>query len=139
MARTPLARGSVGRHTARFIPEHRQDNDTPEALELSLTVPMSLEDVTAALWYLVGCWPLDELDEALADAAYLHGLVLEVVLTAGMAEVDSERHSLARFTPGTEGYEALCRLRARVAELYGPTRPRGCATGHPRELAGVAR
>jgi hypothetical protein len=139
MARTPLSPGRVGSNTTRFLPVHRQENETPVALELSLTVPMSLEDVTAALWYLVGAWPLDELDDALNDAAWLHRMVLEVVLAMGAEALESERLSLAQIKPGTAGAGALSRLRARVAELYGPPRPRRGKPADRRELAGVAR
>jgi hypothetical protein len=115
---------------------HRQENSTPVALELTMTVPMSLDDVTAALWILLGFWPREELDDALNDADFLRQQVLETVLAAGASELENARMSFGKQAPGTPAFSALASIRARVSELYGPAttpRPRSCQTAPRRE------
>lgn len=138
---TTMTTGTVAGQAAEFIPVHRQDNDTPVALTLTMTLPMSLEDVTAALWFLVADWPHEEIADALADADYVHRLVLESATCAGFDELESVRLGFADIEPGTLAHEVLIVIRARVAELYGPPRPRrarSCETAPRRAFAGVS-
>jgi hypothetical protein len=136
-----MTTGTVGGHAGEFIPVHRQENDTPVALTLTMTLPMSLEDVTAALWFLVADYPRDELDDVLGDPPYLHRLVLESAHCAGFDELESVRLGFADIEPGTLAHEFLTLVRTRVADLYGPPRPRrarSCETAGRREFAGVS-
>ncbi|MFE0022367.1 hypothetical protein [Amycolatopsis sp. NPDC059021] len=137
---TTMTPGTIGGHATEFLPVHRQANDTPATVTATLTVPLSLEDITATIWYLFCESPLQELRDVLADAAYMHRLVLETFLAAGAHEVESERLGLVEVTPGTDGFEHLSLIRERVAHLYGaPARKPVCRTGGRRELAGVGQ
>lgn len=114
-----MSTGTVGGYGAEFIAAHRQYNETPVALHVTVTVPMSLEDVTAALWWLVADWPRRDLDKVLTDTAFLHRMVLESVTGAGLDELEDARLGLAEIRPRTAAHKALARVRARVTELYG--------------------
>lgn len=134
---TTMTPGTIGGHDTEFLPVHRQANDTPATVTATLTVPLSFEDITATIAYLFFDSPIEDLRDVLADAGYVHRIVLETLLAAGCDRVESERLSLADVTPGTPGYEHVCLIRNRVAQLYGAP-ARTCRTAGRRDLAGVA-
>lgn len=130
MATTSLADGTVGAHCASFIPVHREGKDTPEAARLAVSVPMSLDDLTAAAWILVdGGYPLDEL-----SGPYFPEHVLETVFAEGGFRLDEVREELAAVSPASMQGQVLALLRQRVRELLDADPP-----GQPeRELVPVS-
>ncbi|WP_414943367.1 hypothetical protein [Amycolatopsis sp. cmx-11-32] len=131
---TTMTPGTIGGHTTEFIPVHRQANGTPATITATLTVPLSLEDITATIWFLFNDSPLEELRNVLADAGYVHRIVLETMLGAGVSTVESERLGLVEITPGTDGFEHLSFIRERVAQLYGAPAPRRSCRAPRRDL-----
>lgn len=133
------ATGTVAGRAAEFVAVHRQENDTPATASLTMTVPMSLEDITAALWILVSDgYPVADLRED--GPAHVHALVLETVLAEGCSALDVARLNLASIAAGSQQHSALCELRSLVTELYGSPRRscRATRTTSRRELTRVS-
>ncbi|RCW37490.1 hypothetical protein DFQ14_1277 [Halopolyspora algeriensis] len=130
MLQTPKATADVGGRSVEYTPTHREATETPAALSMSVTVPMSLEDITAALWLVIdGGMPLDELD----DIEFTHRMVVETLITEGSAAVTDARHALAELKPGTARANVAVAVRAKVAELYG----QAAMPAQRRNLVGV--
>jgi hypothetical protein len=129
MATVEMASGSIAGQATRFIPVHRQHNETPATITLAMAIPMSLEDVAAALYHVSDSWTMEELHCFLADADQVRQLVPEALLAAGADEIESTRLGFADVVPGTAEFEYLAAIRVRVAELFGtPLLPsRSCA------------
>ncbi|WP_263254009.1 hypothetical protein [Saccharopolyspora rosea] len=128
------AHGMVGEHHAVFHPTHREGNDTPIAMQVSMSLPMSLEDIEAVLWLAaIGGMTLDE--QELGDDEYAHEIVLETFLHEGSNRVYLARQEIADLDPGTEEHALLLAVRQRVQDLYG----RPGVPAQRRELAGVSR
>lgn len=124
------ATGSIAGHEAQFTPLHRQGNDTPVALYATVTVPLSYEDVVAALWHAVsGGITLPELD----NPATVHWIVLDTITNA-MPEVEQACLTIADMTAGGEQWETLTRLRMLVLTTYATD----AGVGSRPVLAGVA-
>lgn len=131
----PTTTGSVGRYRTAFVPVHREDNTTPLAVAVTLTVPMSLEDLTATLWLIVVREGLADLAEFIHDPAFTHEMICETLLAHGGEQVNQARAEVAGIRPGHEHHPVLMQLRELVTQLYttGPT------VAPQRALAGVAR
>jgi len=118
MATISRADGAVGAHRVSFIPVHREGKDTPEAVRLAVSVPMSLDDLTAAAWILVdGGFPLDEL-----TGPDFPELVVETVFAEGGFRIDEVREELATVSPASMQGQVLALLRQRVCELLDAVR-----------------
>jgi len=130
MATAFRADGAVGAHRVSFIPVHREGKDTPEAVRLAVSVPMSLDDLTAAAWILVdGGYPFDAL-----SGPDFPELVLETVFAEGGFRIDEVREELATVSPASMQGQVLALLRQRVRELLDAV----CAPRQPqRELVAV--
>ncbi|GAA0533692.1 hypothetical protein GCM10009533_36040 [Saccharopolyspora spinosporotrichia] len=115
---TERAQGMVGDHHATFIPTHREDNDTPIVMQVSMSVPVSLEDVEAVFWILVNGGATLEPCE-LGDDQYAHAMVLETFLHEGSNRIYLVRQDIEDIKPGSGDYALLLMIRRRVAELYG--------------------
>jgi len=124
-----MTSGTVAGHACRFAVALRDGNPTPVVTQMSMTVPLSLEDIEAVLWFVSP--GLDDADWA--DEEYLHGLVAGTVLAENFTAIEAARLQMAAVTPGSDEYEFAQWLRRRVRQLYPPepVRPR------ERELAGV--
>ncbi|CAL99819.1 hypothetical protein A8924_0868 [Saccharopolyspora erythraea NRRL 2338] len=115
---TERAQGMVGDHHATFIPTHREDNDTPIVMQVSMSVPVSLEDIEAVFWIAVnGGMLLDERE--LGNDQYAHEMVLETFLHEGSNRICLAREEIEDIKPGSGDYALLMMIRRRVAELYG--------------------
>lgn len=135
MLNTENATGTVGRHTAEFHPSHRDGNDSAVMTHMHLALPVSHEDLVAALWVLVrgGLEPAD-----LDEDAFAHRAVLDTVLSIGTFELGHMREEIAAMFPGTDDYELVRQLRRRVTALYGPAPAPRRACRSRRALVGVS-
>lgn len=117
-ASTDLVFGSIAGHARSFRAPHRDGNDTPITTTVTLSVPMSHEDVEAALWWLLR----DEgvTFDDIADDGDAVWFLLESLIGHGTWAVESYRLDLADLTPADPNYEHLVRLRRRVEALVGP-------------------
>lgn len=123
-----MTSGMVAGHSTWVAVEHRRANITgPIVLDMTVTIPMSLDDVTAVLWWLwdgSGC-PLEQLT---GDPAFTHRAVLETYLGGGGLRVEETLCHLANLTPADPDYADWQQLRAEVTRIYGPD-PAGHTTG----------
>ncbi|SDX91470.1 hypothetical protein SAMN05216215_101756 [Saccharopolyspora shandongensis] len=126
------AQGMVGENHAKFFPTHREGNDTPVVMQVSMSLPVSLEDIEAVLWIAVnGGMTLDERE--LGDDAFAHEMVLETFLHEGSNRVYEARLDIEEIKPGGGDWALLMMVRKRVRELYG----RPSVPTPRRELAGA--
>ncbi|MBP2321405.1 hypothetical protein JOF56_001790 [Kibdelosporangium banguiense] len=116
--------GTVAGQSTQVIAQHRQNNMSPVVLDMTVTIPMSLDDVTAVLWILWDgcCGPLEEFT---GDPAYMRRMVLETYLAEGGLRIEETLCRLANLTPGDRDYADWQKLRAEVARVYG-TGPATC-------------
>ncbi|EHR53356.1 hypothetical protein SacmaDRAFT_5191 [Saccharomonospora marina XMU15] len=109
----------VGGHEVDFIASHREDNDTPVAMAVTLTVPVSLEDVAAMLWIAVnGGATFEEL-----DADYTREFVAETLLNVGGLGISDARLEMAAAKPGTGEYAIAQQVRRHAREVFGASVP----------------
>ncbi|PKW13911.1 hypothetical protein [Saccharopolyspora spinosa] len=111
------AYGMANGQVTEFTAAHRAFNDTPAAMQLTLTVPMSYEDI-AAVYYLVmnGGGLLSDLD----DEAWAREVLFDTLFNDSAENIESNRLEMAELEPGTEEYELAQAIRARVAEIFSP-------------------
>jgi hypothetical protein len=111
--------GTVCGAPTRVTVEHRQNNPSPIALDMTVTIPMSLDDVAAVLWILWNgmCCPLDEIT---SDLAFLHRMVLETYLAEGGVRIEETLCVVTNLTPAHRDFHDWVKLRAEVARIYGP-------------------
>lgn len=124
-----MTSGTVAGHACRFAVALRDGNPTPVVTQVSMTVPMSLEDIEAVLWFVSP--GLDDADWA--DDDYLHGLIAGTVLADSFTSIEAARLRMEALTPGSDEYEFAQWLRRRVRQLYAPEPVRH----RERELAAV--
>lgn len=121
MLRTARASASVAGHATEYIPVHREGDPAPVELELMVSVPLTVEDVTGALWWLVGeNWSAADQDDLLTDTEELHRMVVELVMALGGGGVEDARLALEEVRPGTAQARVVQRIRGRVRKLYAP-------------------
>jgi hypothetical protein len=126
--------GTMAGHAVKFTAVHREENETPVAVELTMALPLSLEDIEAALWIVInGGMTFDEL----TDDDFVRQMVAETLLAEGGSSVTDARLALASFRPRTSEYVIARQIRRRVREVFG-TKARGRSQAASRELAGVA-
>lgn len=136
------ARGvvSAAGHCDAFIASHRQDNTTPVLVELTMTVPMSAEDIAAIVYTLVyDCDDADFADFLSSDEEF-RAMVGELVFGHGALGVEDAQTAAGAIKRGTRAHRRLQQIRQRVHELYGPppaATPRQ-RTARRRELATTA-
>ncbi|MFJ8912047.1 hypothetical protein [Amycolatopsis sp. NPDC102389] len=135
MAKTPRTLGQVNGHRAQFIPIHRQDNDTPVAATMVLAIPMSVEDVTAALMSITDGMSRKELSEVLGDDNVVRELAMETVFGLGGFGLERARLDLAKVKPNSWDAVRLTLVRDCAADLFGG-RTRGRIPA-PRKPKGV--
>ncbi|MBP2321544.1 hypothetical protein JOF56_001929 [Kibdelosporangium banguiense] len=109
--------GTVAGQPTQVIAQHRQNNTSPIALDMTAAIPMSLDDVTAVLWILWDgcCGPLEEITD---DPAYMRRMVLETYLAEGGLRIEETLCRLANLTPADRDYADLQEMRAQVARVY---------------------
>jgi hypothetical protein len=105
----------LGDQAVTFTPIYREGNTTVPVITFTASLPLSAEDVTAALWLLV-CdgVPVSELADS---PAWTHELVSETVL-ANAGDLDEVRRTLALVKPGDAGWDDLAALQGLVERLY---------------------
>ena len=107
----------AGRATsfASGLEEGRTDRHPVTAL--TLTVPLTHDDVEAVLWWVVQHGArLDELADLDAALSYL----CDALAHAATSEFDQARHTLAGLAPGSDEHCVYQRLRAVAERLIGP-------------------
>ncbi|MCA1194437.1 hypothetical protein [Saccharopolyspora sp. 6V] len=131
-----FAKGSIGGHGVVFQAAHRDGNDTPAAVQVSMTVPMSYEDIVAALYIVAtGGMGLDEL----ADDDMVRRVVVETLLSEDSAFLTSVSVDLEEARSGSAEYALAQALRARVVEVFAPTASRSAkSASRRRALAEVS-
>ncbi len=137
MALSDLAVGTLGGEPMSFPAAHRDSNSTAITTTVVFTVPMSHEDVEAALWQLVRDEGVTFND--LADDRNARWLLLDSILGRGVTAIESYRMDLEALSPVDPAYPMMLRLRTRVEALIGPRpgrrrRPAGKST-QPASLA----
>lgn len=121
---TRIAVGQVGERATAFVAAHRNGNPPQATTVVKFTVPMSHEDIEAVLWRLLGHGGVTFAD--LDDDRNALWLLLDAILGAGVAAIESHRLDLADIRPCSAYYPDVLRLRRRVEGLIGPhpRRPR---------------
>ncbi|MGI8310477.1 hypothetical protein [Saccharopolyspora hattusasensis] len=114
---TKQAFGMVNGQVTEFTAAHRAFNDTPAAMQLTLTVPMSYEDIAAAYYLFInGGGLLSDLD----DADWARQVLFDTLFNDSAAAIEETRLEMAELEPGTEEHELAQAIRARVAEIFAP-------------------
>lgn len=144
------ALGFLGAHTAAFPSQLREGTDRRPTLHVTLTVPVSHEDVEAILWWLTEQGiALDELANPESAVFYL----CDALAHEPTHVFEYARHAIGALSPGSVEDQRYRQLRALVEGLIGP-RPDAAPAPRSRrstpttvatlpasvgELAGVAR
>lgn len=115
MATYQVGSGTIGGQSVRFSPVHREFNDTTSVLTVTVSVPVSYEDMTAALWVAVHGG--STLGEVLDD---VHTVIVEELFNDNGA-VDAARLAIAELALGTPEWEQLVQLQLAVLRTYGST------------------
>jgi hypothetical protein len=117
---TGLALATINGQTTQFEAHHRMDNPTPAAFEVSFTVPVSFEDIVAAVWVMGNIYggELNDFTDDPADTFSIHTVVTAMLFNHNN-EVGDAHAAIARVQPGTDLAEFLDQVRARVAAAYG--------------------
>lgn len=120
------ASGTVAGRRARFLPVHLEFAETPATTEVTMTLPVSIEDLVAALY----CWkglPLSDLvDPTLMSQLIMEGLLYRYKLFL------AARREVAALLPSSPEWERVTQLREAVHRVYGVGVP-----APRRELEGV--
>jgi hypothetical protein len=125
--KSPKAPAMLGEYRTRFMPIYREANTAPATVTMTVALPLSLEDITAALWIVISGG--DTVGRLRDDPQWTHELVCETVV-AEAGKLEEIRLELDAMCQLDEGWSELVALRALVACLYGtPVRA---------ELVGVA-
>lgn len=120
-AHTLTATGCVGGYSSRFATTLRDGTPTQATVPVTLTLPVSLEDIEALLWVqLCGGWSIEDL----TNDAVVHELVLTTLLDERGTDITDARDYLSLIDPTSVDYTDAAWVRAdwirrRVAELYG--------------------
>lgn len=132
--RPRMVAATIGDRTATFLPAHRDGTDTPAALTLNVALPVSHDDLAAALWLLVCNYGLTlaELD----DDANAHMVIVDTLVGESATNVESARFAADALTAGTDDHQLYTAVRARVDALYGPA-PQPARRRASRQLAAV--
>lgn len=135
---TARTTATIAGHEVEFTALHREENDTPVTTAVTVTMPMSLEDLASALWIVVnGGMTFEEL----TDDQVCRELVLETVFAEGGLKLSDARIAMEETRPRTADHHIARQVKARVAKVFGPTAvptPRARSRGR-RELAGASR
>jgi hypothetical protein len=113
------ATGTIAGHTTQFTPLHRDGNTTPVQFQMTATMPLSYEDIVAAVWVLA-CdgFDLADMPTDTSDPFNIYRLVMTTVMTnnSGMADALYEVQDIR---PGTEHHVILTDIRALVTAAFG--------------------
>ncbi|PFG48670.1 hypothetical protein ATK36_3772 [Amycolatopsis sulphurea] len=112
-----MGRALVGGVATEFVPTHREQNETPILMNLGMVVPVSAEDLVAAMWDGTTYMSQDELADTLTDTAYLRQLVVENLFALGGNGVEAARIALAAVEPGSWDAQRADMIRPAVTEL----------------------
>lgn len=125
--------GTVNGQRAEFIPVTREFNDTPAEVAVTISMPMSYEDIAAVFFLVVnGGGLLSDLD----DAVYARRLLLDTLINDSAHRIEETRLEMAELEPGTDEHELAQAIRARVAEIFSPV---SAPAGRKRARVGVRR
>jgi hypothetical protein len=114
---TYYAQGRIAGHDVQFVAPYREANPSPVALHATVTVPLSLEDITAALWIIAeDGMSVDEL----YDTEFARQAVLETLLNCGSSELADAQDTLARLRPGDADYQVANEFRTGTVAVFGP-------------------
>ncbi|WP_075553446.1 hypothetical protein [Pseudonocardia sp. Ae505_Ps2] len=95
---------------------HRDGNRSPIVTTLTMTVPLSHDDIEAVLWPLLSSGTaIDELNDPDTTLFYL----LAAILADGTTRLEDVRRELDALRPGTATHALYRALRARVQLLCG--------------------
>lgn len=134
---TARTTGTINGHNVEFTSLHREDNDTPVTTSVTVTMPMSVEDLAAALWILVtGGMTFEEL----TDDQVARELVLETVFAEGGLKLADARQAMSATRPRTTEHRLARQVQARAVEVFGTPAvpaPRARAGRGRRALAGA--
>lgn len=114
------AAATLADRATRFRPMYRDGNDTPIALYATVTLPMSYDDLVAALWVVTAGIPLEDMDPNPTDEFGILTLTVDILVndnrgvTNALAEIDT-------ITPGSPLAADLARVRAAVTATFGLT------------------
>jgi hypothetical protein len=111
------ATGTLAGHTAMFEPLHRAANTSPVAFTATVTLPLSFEDMVAALWVATAGMPFDEIDADPASQYSVFQMVLSTVVSFNDLVSDA-RYEIDKIRPGTDDHAALLTTRALVAATF---------------------
>lgn len=120
---TDLATGTIAglaeTFTTTFSPAHRVGNDTTAVLACTVTMPLSFEDVVAALWVAARNGILQE-DMTRPDD--LHAVVVYTLVNHN-TDVAAARRELDDVADGSPEWQAAMQLTMAVVRAYGNSAP----------------
>lgn len=111
--------GQVNGRKVKFIASNREYEDTSVVAVVALTVPISLDDVAAALWIMVlGGLTFDEL----ADDDVALSEIMSTVYNDGSLAIVNARCEMDELEPHSGAHWAIAQAaRQRAAQLFGTT------------------
>lgn len=118
---TGVAMATLAGRTAMFAPVHPGCDTSPVRFTATVSLPLSQEDLVAALWYATSALagvPVEDIDSDPASEYSVFRLVIEAVVgnAFGIADAHAEIRQVA---PGTDGHDALIEIRGLVAATFG--------------------
>ncbi|KAA5836016.1 hypothetical protein F1721_06620 [Saccharopolyspora hirsuta] len=127
--------GQINGQYTEFEAAHRAFNNTPAALQVTISVPMSYEDIAAAYYTcIVLGGTLSDLD----DVEYAHKLVFDTLINDTGDNIDAARRTMAEAKPGTPEYVLVQAIQARVIELFAPVSEKPSARRQVRSRTAVS-
>lgn len=113
------ATGTIAGHTTQFTPLHREGNTTPALLQMTTTIPLSYEDIVAAVWVLTSFGSdLADLPTDTNNPNNLYSLVMNTIMTSN-TQVTDALYEIQNIRPGTDEHADLTDIRALVATAFG--------------------
>lgn len=124
MMRRFQASGSLGRHRVTFPSALRENANERPTQTLTLTVPVSHEDLDAVFWWLVnsGVKPAE-----LANPRDAMFYLCDALAHEHTHTFDDARRAITRLRPGTTKHDLYCQIATVVDDLIGarPANQRG--------------
>lgn len=119
---TYCAQGCIAGQEVWFVATHREANPSPVATYATVTVPLSMEDITTYLYVAAESAGADLstfLDSE--DDQYVRSVLLDTLLTASIGEFSEARDAIAAIRPRSSQKRGLNALRARVTRVFRNT------------------
>jgi hypothetical protein len=121
-ANTTPASATIAGQTTGFLPMYRDGNTSPVVFTAVISLPLSVDDLVAAVWVLTYGCPLDEIPLDPGERYGLPAMVMDT-LVGNNFEVTNALALIPEIQPGSEDYALLCQVRAVVAQAFPVASP----------------